>query len=65
MRLELLYTVTFTTPEAWSVEVAKVNSSEVRMHDAAQYTVSLPLRERDEGRDDALPAGLHAGISLR
>jgi hypothetical protein len=43
----------------------KVNSSEVRMHDAAQYTVSLPLRERDEGRDDALPAGLHAGISLR
>jgi hypothetical protein len=48
-----------------SENLAKAKFSEVRVHDAAQYTVSLPLRERDEGRDDALPAGLHAGISLR
>jgi hypothetical protein len=30
MRLELLYTVTFTTPEAWSVEVAASASIEGR-----------------------------------
>src|SRR5215203_1355625 len=30
MRLELLYTVTFTTPEAWSVEVAADSGIEGR-----------------------------------
>jgi hypothetical protein len=31
-----------------SENLAKAKFSEVRVHDAAQYTVSLPLRERDE-----------------
>ena len=58
MRLDALYTVTFTTPEAWSVEVASVAGIEGRGFLLAEGSLSrAPLGPlpRAYDRRPALP----------
>jgi hypothetical protein len=67
MRLEPLYTVTFTTPEAWSVEVAEDAGIEGRSFFLAEgrSTGRLSARYRGELSSEAGRWVAHPGVPGR